>query len=128
MGKSTNRHGISIGLERTGKELYLSLKGIGKLTHADYEVITPMIDSALEGIRSPRIKAFLDMSELQGWEPRAAWDDFRLGMKHGHQFTKTAILGNRRWQELNAKVGAWFVSGEVRYFEDEDAALAWLNE
>jgi hypothetical protein len=128
MLKSTKRHGISIGLERTGKELYLSLKAIGKLTHADYEVITPMIDSALEGIRTPRIKAFLDMSELDGWEPRAAWDDFKLGMKRGHQFTKIAILGNKGWHELSAKVGAWLVSGEVRYFEDADAALDWLNE
>ncbi len=128
MSKAMTRHGLSIGLERTGTELYLTLKGIGKLTHADYEVITPMIDSALEGVRSPRIKAFLDMSELDGWAPRAAWDDFRLGMKHGHQFTKIAILGHKRWHELSAKVGAWFVSGEVRYFEDADAALAWLDE
>jgi len=128
MTKSMTRHGLSIGLERTGRELYLSLKGVGKLTHADYETITPLIDSALEGVRAPRIKAFLDMSELDGWEPRAAWDDFKLGMRHGHEFSKIAILGHKRWQELSAKVGAWFVSGEVRYFEQADAALAWLNE
>lgn len=128
MSKTMTRHGLSIGLERSGSELYLSLKGIGKLTHADYEVITPMIDSALQGIRAPRIKAFLDMSELDGWEPRAAWDDFKLGIKHGHQFGKIAILGHERWQELSAKIGAWFVSGEVRYFENMGAALAWLNE
>jgi hypothetical protein len=128
MGKPSTRHGLSIGLERTGGELYLSLKATGKLTHSDYELITPMLDSALEGVRSPRIRAFLDMSALEGWEPRAAWDDFKLGMKHGHQFTKIAILGHKRWQELSAKVGAWFVSGDVRYFEDEAAALAWLDE
>ena len=127
MSKTVVRHGLSIGLERTGEELYLSLKAVGKLTHADYEAITPMIDSALEGVRAPRIRAFLDMSELDGWEARAAWDDFKLGLKHGHQFTKIAILGHRRWQQLSAKVGAWFVSGEVRYFEDADAALAWIG-
>ncbi len=128
MSKTITRHGFSIGLERTGSELYLSVKAMGKLTHADYEVITPMIDSALEGVRSPRIRAFIDMSELEGWEARAAWDDFKLGLKHGHEFTKIAILGHKRWQQLGAKVGAWFVSGEVKYFEDEDAALAWVNQ
>lgn len=128
MSKAIHRHGLSIGLERTGRELFLSLKATGKLMHSDYELITPMIDSALEGVRSPRIRAFLDMSELEGWEPRAAWDDFKLGMKHGHQFTRIAILGQKRWQEWSAKVGAWFVSGEVQYFEDENAALVWLNE
>ena len=128
MSEVLTRHGLSIGIERMGAELFLSLKGVGKLTHADYEVITPMLEGALEGVRQPRIKAFFDMSELDGWELRAAWDDFKLGLKHGSEFSKIAILGNKRWQQLSAKVGAWVLSGDVRYFETSEAALAWLGE
>ncbi len=29
------RHGLSIGIERVGSEFFLSLKAVGKLTHAD---------------------------------------------------------------------------------------------
>ncbi|MFC6977722.1 STAS/SEC14 domain-containing protein [Microbulbifer taiwanensis] len=65
---------------------------------------------------------------MEGWEPRAAWDDLKLGVKHGRQFNRIAMLGNRRWQEMAARVGSWFIGGEARYFEDETEAMAWLGE
>lgn len=122
------RHGLSIGIERVGNEFFLSLKATGKLTHEDYQKINPMIDSALEGVRDPEIKAFIDGSELQGWELRAAWDDFKLGLKHGNEFSKIAIYGNEKWQEYTAKIGSWFISGEVKFFRDPDQAIVWLQE
>ena len=122
------RHGLSIGIERIGNDFFLSLKAVGKLTHADYEIINPMIDSALAGIKSPRIKVLVDGSELEGWELRAAWDDFKLGLKHGGEFDKVAIFGNKKWQEYSAKIGSWFISGEVKYFEDLNEALSWIQE
>lgn len=125
---SIQRHGLSIGIESINSEFYLTLKASGKLTHEDYETISPMIDSALAEIEQPEIKALIDATELQGWEARAAWDDFKLGLKHGNEFVKIAIYGNKRWQDMAAKIGSWFISGEMKYFEDEDAAIEWLNE
>jgi len=122
------RHGLSIGIERVDQDFFLSLKAIGKLTHQDYQVITPMIDAALKGVAFPKIKAIFDVSEMQGWELRAAWDDFKLGLKHGSEFEKIAIYGNKHWQEIIASIGSWFISGEVEYFENYQQALAWLNK
>jgi hypothetical protein len=51
-----------------------------------------------------------------------------LGVKHGTQFVKIAIYGNKNWQEMAAKIGSWFVSGDAKYFDNEAAALDWLNE
>ena len=121
------RHGLSVGIERAGNHFFLSLKACGKLTHEDYQVITPMIDSALAGVTEPKVNAFIDGSELEGWEPRAAWDDFRLGLKHGNEFERVAIYGNRRWQKVAARVASWVVSGEVRFFDDADEAMDWLQ-
>lgn len=122
------RHGLSIGIDRVNNDFFLTLKATGKLTHQDYETISPMIDSALAELKQAKVKAFVDASELEGWELRAAWDDFKLGLKHGNHFVKIAIFGNKKWQALAAKVGRWFVSGEVEFFEDENAALQWLSE
>jgi hypothetical protein len=122
------RHGLSIGIERINDDFFLTLKATGKLTHDDYKIINPMIDSALEGIKQPKIKALIDVTELEGWELRAAWDDFKLGLKHGSQFVRIAICGNKNWQEMSAKIGSWFMSGEIKYFENENTALEWLNE
>ncbi len=121
------RHGLSIGIERVDHEFFLTMKATGKLTHEDYEKITPLIDSALEGVKDPQLKAIIDGTELEGWELRAAWDDFKIGLKHGREFSKIAIVGNKHWQEIAAKMGSWFVSGEVKYFENYQDALNWLN-
>lgn len=122
------RHGLSIGMERVGSKFFLSLKAVGKLTHEDYSTINPLIDSALEGVKDPKVTVFIDGSELEGWELRAAWDDFKLGLKHGNEFDKIAIFGNKKWQEHVSKIASWFVSGEVKFFDDSVAALKWLQE
>ena len=70
----------------------------------------------------------VDAAELDGWELRAAWDDFKLGLKHGNHFEKVAIVGNKRWQDLVAKLGSWFIAGEARAFTNMTDALAWLTD
>jgi len=125
---TSQRHGLSIGIERVQNNFFLSLKAIGKLTHQDYQVITPMIDAALREVDSPKVKAVFDVTEMQGWELRAAWDDFKLGLKHGSEFEKIAIYGNKHWQEIISKIGSWFISGEVEYFESYQQAIDWLNK
>ena len=122
------RHGISIGLERTGDVIYLQLKAVGQLTHKDYEVLTPMLDNAVKAVEHPKIQALVDISELDGWELRAAWDDFKLGVKHGKEFSRIALVGNKPWEETATKVAGWFIAGEARYFEDESAAMEWLGK
>ncbi|GAA3912868.1 STAS/SEC14 domain-containing protein [Litoribacillus peritrichatus] len=125
---STQRHGLSIGLERTNEVILLNLKVLGKLTHDDYTKIIPMLDAAVEGIEHPYINVFVDASELEGWELRAAWDDLKLGMKHGNEFARIAIYGNKKWQDYAAKVGSWFISGDIKYFEEMEQAQKWLQE
>jgi len=100
------RHSLSIGIERMGSEFFLSMKAQGKLTHKDYEIITPLIDSGLSEVKQPKVKALIDATELEGWHVRAAWDDFKIGLKHGNEFEKVAIYGNKQWQELVAKLGS----------------------
>lgn len=120
------KHGLSIGINRTGNRFFLTLKAVGKLTHEDYQTITPMLDSALKGVQNPKINALIDGTELEGWEARAAWDDFKLGVKHGLKFERIAIVGNKKWQEIAAKLGNWFIAGEVQYFDNEAGAVDWL--
>jgi len=124
---TATKHGLSIGIERVGAEFFMKLKASGKLTHEDYAIINPLVDSALQGITQPKVKVLIDGTELEGWELRAAWDDFKFGLKHNNEFEKIAIYGNKNWQEITAKVGAWFISGEIKYFDNCDDAINWLQ-
>ena len=67
---------------------------------------------------------------MEGWELAAAWDDFAFGVKHWNDFTKLALVGNKRWEELSAKIGDKLTSAEMRYFpeEEKDAAMAWIAD
>jgi len=121
------RHGISIGLERTDDIIFLRIKAVGKLTHKDYEVLTPMLDNAVKAVEHPKIQAFVDVLDLDGWELRTAWDDFKLCLKHGREFSRVALVGDKPWERVATKVAGWFICGETEYFEDSDEAMAWLN-
>ncbi|RKZ70659.1 MAG: STAS/SEC14 domain-containing protein [Gammaproteobacteria bacterium] len=121
-------HGITIGISRIGNHFYLKMKAVGKLTHQDYEVITPMIDEAVLNVEAPEINALFDATEFEGWELRAAWDDLRLGLKHGKEFSKLAIVGNKPWEKHMSKIADWFVTGEVEYFEKYQEAVNWLEK
>ncbi|TOQ61830.1 STAS/SEC14 domain-containing protein [Vibrio parahaemolyticus] len=124
---SSERHGISVGLERFGSEFFLVFKAVGKLTHEDYQAIAPVLESALAGVNGQHVKVLVDISEFSGWDLRAAWDDVQLGLKIGPKFEKVAIYGDKNWQELASKVGGWFISGEMQSFNEYDSAIKWLE-
>jgi len=122
------RHGFSVGMDRVEETFFLTIKAQGKLTHQDYQVIIPMLESSLLQVKDPKINVLVDGSELEGWEPRAAWDDLKLGLKHGSEFAKIAIYGHKKWQQMSATIGTWFIAGDIKYFEDINEAIAWLRQ
>ena len=123
---SIERHGISFGIERVSGETIIVFKAKGKLTHDDYQAMIPILKTTINEIDSSTLKMLVDISTLTGWELRAAWDDFKLGLELNSKIDKNAIYGDQSWQELAAKVGSWFVSGDIKSFEDHDSAIEWL--
>lgn len=126
---TTTQHGLSIGISRVEDNFFMTFKAVGTLTHQDYMMITPMIDNALQGIKTPHIKAIVDLSEFEGWEPRAAWDDFKIGLHYGFSFEKIAIVGNHSLLvEYSLKVTSWFLHESVQEFPNYQEALDWINK
>ncbi|CAH6937130.1 STAS/SEC14 domain-containing protein [Vibrio chagasii] len=123
---SIERHGISVGIERVSGETIIVFKAKGKLTHDDYQAMIPILKTTIKEIDSSALKMLVDISALTGWELRAAWDDFKLGLELNSKIDKIAICGDKSWQELASKVGSWFVSGDIKSFEEHDPAIEWL--
>ncbi|MDA0154776.1 STAS/SEC14 domain-containing protein [Vibrio sp. Makdt] len=123
---SIERHGISVGIERVSGETIIVFKAKGKLTHDDYQAMIPILKTTIKEIDSSALKMLVDISTLTGWELRAAWDDFKLGLELNSKIDKIAICGDKSWQELASKVGSWFVSGDIKSFEEYDSAIEWL--
>lgn len=118
--------GISIGIERVNSDILIQLTAVGTLTHEDYQSIVPILESAIAGVKQEDVKVLLDATEFDGWELRAAWDDFKIGLKHGREFGKIAIVGHKDWQKKISKLADWFISGEIEFFENKVAAMQWL--
>lgn len=123
---SIERHGISVGIERVSGETIIVFKAKGKLTHDDYQAMIPILKTTIKEIDSSALKMLVDISTLTGWELRAAWDDFKLGLELNSKIDKIAICGDKSWQELASKVGSWFVSGDIKSFEEHEPAIEWL--
>lgn len=121
------RHGIAIGVERANNQVMMTLTLTGKLTHQDYELITPMLEQALSGVAESSVRMLVDASQFHGWELAAVWDDFKFGVKHHRDFGKIAVFGKPNWPQWVASISSWFISGEVKFFEDEIDALTWLH-
>jgi len=118
---------MDINIEPKGSVLNVTLKATGKLTHGDYEVMVPMMDQAIKSMPNVKVNMLLDATEFEGWELEAAWDDFKFGMEYKDIFVKIAIVGTEKWQSYMAKMGDWFMDGEVKFFYDLAEAQEWTK-
>nr|WP_283102873.1 STAS/SEC14 domain-containing protein [Shewanella abyssi] len=100
----------------------------GKLTHQDYQYMVPILESALAGVEHPEINVLADLTELDGWELRAAWDDLKLGLAHGRAFKKIAIVGEGHLQQWMAKMADWFTPYDAKFFASTNEAQQWLKD
>jgi hypothetical protein len=70
------------------------------------------------------------MTDFEGWESGAAWDDLQFDRKYGADFERVAMVGETRWQKWISKLGALFAATTVRYFDLKEMsdAVRWLHE
>ena len=71
-------------------------KASGKLTDADYQQFIPRLEELIH--EYGKISVLLELEDFHGWEPNAAWDDFKLGLAHPQDFERIAIVGDKAWE------------------------------
>jgi hypothetical protein len=107
------------------EEAVLFVRVVGKLTHEDYTHLTPLLDEELENIEHE--KMLFDALAFEGWaDPLAVIDDLKIGLKYDHVFDKIAIVSHSHLLQLSVKVASFFMHGEMRTFENQNDAYAWL--
>jgi len=119
---------MAIDIAPNNGVLDVTIKSTGTLTHADYSVMVPMLEQAIQSIPNIKVNMLIDALDFEGWELEAAWDDFKFGMQYKDTFLKIAIVGTEQWQEYIAKMGNWFMNGEVKFFYDLDEAKGWIQQ
>jgi len=103
-------------------------KASGKLTDADYQQFVPRLEALIH--EYGKLSVLLELEDFHGWEPKAAWDDFKLGLAHPQDFERIAIVGDKAWEHWIALLAKPFTHARVRYFahSHRNAAWDWLGQ
>lgn len=123
-----NHHSLTISIKRKADCYFLSCKAIGKLSIEDYQMITPIISSALNSEASPRLEILIDITQFDGWTLGAAWNDLIMGVKHSGEINRVAVFGSSYWQKVLSKAGNWLIAGDIRYFDNRMGAITWIEK
>ncbi|MDP4013696.1 MAG: STAS/SEC14 domain-containing protein [Candidatus Nanopelagicales bacterium] len=94
---------------------------------SDYEVLVPEMESLVK--EHGTVRMLCDLTDFK-WEKFSAWpSDARFGHEFKNKITRMAIIGDGVGQKIIAVFAdKFYCPDSARYFEDEDAAWAWLSE
>lgn len=116
-------------LEEWTGEGVIALRASGKLIHEDYEKLVPKLEDIIE--QHGAIRCLIDLTDLDGIEPRAVWDELRFDLKHATDVSRCGVVGDRAWERwATTAARPIFWKADVRFFERRqlDSALAWIRE
>jgi hypothetical protein len=88
------------------------------------------IEAALEGqlAQHGRIDLLVDLTGMLQWTLDTALEDVRFMREHASDVGRVAILSTREAVIWAALLSRLFVDADVRVFDDEAAARAWMDE
>jgi universal stress protein A len=101
----------------------VAFKAIGKLNDADFDRFIPTLEKLIAD--NGPISLLIELEDFRGWEPSAAWTDFKFTTEHDDDFNRIAIIGEKRWEHWMTALGNAFTVTEIRYFKREELLLAW---
>ena len=111
-----------ISTESTDK--LVSLVVFGEFTLADYKEFEDVVNYHIQF--EGQVDLLFDLRQMVGFTLDVAWEEIKFSRQHAGDFRRIAVLTEDQWLTWSAWVSQLFVSAEVRVFDDEDAARAWL--
>ncbi len=108
-------------------EKVLPVTASGKVTKEDYEKAIPELEKLLE--EHGGLRFFVKLENVTGFELGALWEDLKFDRKHRNEFGKTAVVGDKTWEEWLTRVSGLFFSPEVKFFyaDKESEARDWVK-
>jgi len=115
---------VTFNEEYDGKIIVIHVSG--KLLKEDYERLIPKFEQLIR--KHGKIRILFDMTDFQGWDAGAVWEDVKLGIEHFSDIERIAMVGEEHWEQDMATFCKPFTRAKVRYFEHTDVTKAhrWL--
>ncbi|MEK7737281.1 MAG: STAS/SEC14 domain-containing protein [Pseudomonadota bacterium] len=103
----------------------ISITVFGEFTLADFKEFE---EAALSNIRSEGpVNLFFDLRQMADFTVDVAWEEIKFSRQHPHDFRRIAVLTESQWIAWSAWLSQAFVDADLRVFNDEAEARAWLT-
>lgn len=97
----------------------------GRVSDEDYEsVLIPAVNDILR--EHEKVNCMIEFSEeYEKYELGAMWEDAKFGMRHRHDFGRTAVVGAPRCVQWGTRIGDKLMDAELKTFPNTQADEAW---
>ena len=102
----------------------VSVSVFGEFTLPDYKEFEEVVNYKVK-FEGP-VDLFFDLSQMADFTLDVAWEEIKFSRQHAGDFRRIAVLTQDQWLTWSAWVSQLFVTAEVKVFDDEDEARAWL--
>jgi hypothetical protein len=102
----------------------LAVRASGKVTLPDYVEFRNRAEGLMR--THGKVRVFLELEDFRGIEPRAAWEDLKLGLGHLGRFERCALVGDRRWEAWMVELARPFFRVEFFDRSQRNEAWSWL--
>jgi hypothetical protein len=100
----------------------------GRITRAEFDDVAGRLEAAIA--RHGKVRVLEVVKSIGGIDPGTFWADVRFALRHLSDFSRCAVVSDRRWIEALATGVDKLVACEIRHFPPDQtaAARAWLHE
>ncbi|MCE3249151.1 MAG: hypothetical protein K0R41_2976 [Geminicoccaceae bacterium] len=99
----------------------------GRIGRDEFERIAGRLEAAIA--RHGKLRLLEEIRSFGGIDPATFWADLRFSLRHLGDFSRCAVVTEKRWAEWLAKAMDPLVACEIRHFPPEriTAARDWLR-
>lgn len=103
----------------------VSVNVYGEFTLADFKEFEEMVNykAKFEG----PVDLLMDLREMADFTLDVAWEDIVFARAHPNDFNRIAVVTQSQWVAWSAWLSQIFVSADMKVFEDDVEASAWLD-
>jgi hypothetical protein len=105
----------------------IGFKLLGNVTVEEYENMEQQIRFVIESRRKRPIGILLDLSEMDGIDLQARWEEIRFLQKYTLHIARMAVVGAHAWEKVSSMfvAAAAMLQAETLYFQQSEMHHAW---
>ena len=103
----------------------VSVNVYGEFTLSDFKEFEEMVNRKVR-FEGP-VDLLVNLREMVDFTIDVAWEDIVFAREHPDDFRRIAVVTQSQWVAWSAWLSQIFVSAEMKVFDEDSEALAWLN-